>query len=232
MPSVRVPGFLPSTSGLHFCNYYPHEPTVQVPLPDGRVLGIGDAANGLCGGMAFTARDYFEAGRPPPEDTATPAEGSPLFEYLVSRLLASFDLPLGIARYLELMDPLRPDGETWLSQHGPLHGRAWTMVTDEWPKVQQELESGHPSPLGLIKVKSAHVNDLGKNHQVLAYGYDLEGADLALCIYDPNYPDRDDVRLALSLADPTQPTPVTCTPADTVYCFFQTRYTPPRVEPP
>jgi hypothetical protein len=36
---------------------------------------------------------------------ATPAEGSPPFEYLVGRLLASFNLPLGVLRYIELMDP-------------------------------------------------------------------------------------------------------------------------------
>ena len=66
MPSVRVPGFLPSTLGLHFPNSFPHEPDESVTLPDGNTLGIGDAANGLCGGMAFTVRDFFEAGRPVP----------------------------------------------------------------------------------------------------------------------------------------------------------------------
>src|SRR5579872_1885842 len=86
MQSVRVPGFEPSTSGLHFPNYYPHEPCVQLPLPDGQVVGVGDANGGLCGGMAFAARDYFELGRSPPADTTAPAEGTPLFSYLVDRL--------------------------------------------------------------------------------------------------------------------------------------------------
>jgi hypothetical protein len=58
---VRVSGFLPSTSGLHFTNYYPHEPEIQIKLPFGPTLSLGDAANGLCGGMALVARDYFEA---------------------------------------------------------------------------------------------------------------------------------------------------------------------------
>ena len=31
--SVRLPGFLPSTCGLHFVNYYPHEPTLTITLP-------------------------------------------------------------------------------------------------------------------------------------------------------------------------------------------------------
>jgi len=233
MTSVRVPGFLPSTSGMHFINSFPDEPAVTVPLPDGRTLSAGDAANGLCGGMAFTCRDYFEAGKHPPVETTPPAEGSPLFEYLVGRLLASFNLPLGIARYVELMNPLVPDGETWESQHGiGPHGRAWVMIRQEWPTIQQELDAGHPAALGLIKVKSADIHDLGKNHQVLAYGYDLDDSQLQLCIYDPNYPDRDDVRLRLSLADPTQPTAVTYTPQETVLCFFHTPYRAPAAPPP
>lgn len=233
MASVRVPNFLPSTSGLHFANRFPDEPVAQIPLPDGRTIALGDAANGLCGGMAFTVRDYFEAGRLPSADTSAPAEGSPLFEYLVSRLLASFHLPLGLGRYLELMSPLRPDGETPLTAHGPIHGRAWTMVRQEWPRVQAELDSGHPSALGLIKVKSDQPSDLGKNHQVLAYGYDTDGSTVSLCIYDPNYPDADDVRLTFSVADPSRPTVVSYTPSnETVYCFFNTPYTPPAVPPP
>jgi hypothetical protein len=228
MASTRVEDFLPSTSGLHFPNAFPHAPAVEIPLPDGQTLGIGDAANGLCGGMAFTARDYFEAHRPPPPDTTPPAEGSPLFEYLVGRLIASFNLPLGIARYLELMDPLRPTAETFESLHGlGLHSCGWIMVEQEWSKVQQELDSGHPAPLGLVKVVSAHARDLGRNHQVLAYGYDLNGADLTLWLYDPNYPDRDDVCLKVSLANPNGPTAVTYAPSnETVVCFFHNPYAP------
>lgn len=222
----NVPGFLPSTSGLHFTNYFPVEPAVQIPLPDGSVLGLGNAANGLCGGMAFTARDYFEAGRTPPPDTGPPAEGSPLFEYLVSRLLASFNLPLGVARYLELMTPLLPDAGLF-----PVT-RAKVMIQREWPVIRQELDEGHPSALGLIKVKSVDPKDMGKNHQVLAYGYTLEGSQLALSIYDPNFPDDDSVRLAVSLADASAPTPVTYSTGEAVYCFFHTPYSAPAVSPP
>jgi hypothetical protein len=223
---VSVPGFLPSTSGLHFENYFPSEPAVQVPLPDGRLLGLGNAANGLCGGMAFTARDYFEAGRTPPGDTAPPAEGSPLFEWLVSRLLASFNLPLGIMRYVELMATVLPDSGLL-----PLT-RARVMLQREWPAVKQELDAGHPSALGLIKIKSLDIHDIGKNHQVLAYGYTLDGTDLSLDIYDPNFPNQDDVRLSLSIADANAPTPVTYSTGEAVYCFFHTPYQAPAGPPP
>jgi hypothetical protein len=42
MAQVRVPGFLPSTSGLHFPNLYPHEPELTVRLPLGRTLPLGE----------------------------------------------------------------------------------------------------------------------------------------------------------------------------------------------
>jgi hypothetical protein len=62
-------------------------------------------------------RDSFETGSPPPELAEPPGEGPP-FENLVDRLLDSFDLPLGPARYVKLMSPHLPDGETFLSRLG------------------------------------------------------------------------------------------------------------------
>ena len=228
MNQVRVPNFEPTTSGLHFENYYPHEPTITVKLPTGQTLGIGDAANGLCGGMAFTVRDYFEADRPIPADTQAPTAGTPLYQFIVKRLLDSFNLPLGIGRYLELMQPAYPD----VSLGFGLPGRASVMLNTEWPRIKQDLDAGHPVPLGLVKVKSSAVQDLGKNHQVLTYGYDLDDTDLTLWLYDPNYPDRDDVCMRLSIASTRIPVGVTYIPSsETVICFFHTPYTA-QVPPP
>lgn len=231
MPSVRVAGFLPSQSGLHFPNYFPHESAITIPVPGGRQIGLGDAANGLCGGMAYAVRDYFESGQSPPPDTQPPGPDTPLFKYLVDRLLDSFSLPIGVLRYCELMSDLLPDFGSGLGvgDIGP-HSRAWIMVRREWPRVRADLDNGRLATLGLIEVRSSDPSDLGKNHQVLAYGYDLNGNDVALSIYDPNYPDNDAVTLAFSIANPDQPTPVTYLPAGTVYCFFRSRYlgsTPP-----
>jgi hypothetical protein len=226
MPQVRVPGFLPSNSGLHFANYYPHEPELTLTLPLGRVLPIGDAANGLCGGMAYTVADFYEAKRQIPIDTDPPAAGSPLYQFIVKRLLDSFSLPLGIGRYLELMQPAFPDVGLGFG----LPGRASVMVRDEWPRIQSALDAGHPVPLGLIKVKSDEPEDLCKNHQVLAYGYDLDGSDLTIWLYDPNYPNDDTVHFQLSIASVQVPVPVTYVPTEPVFCFFHTQYAP--LEPP
>lgn len=225
--SRTVAGFLPSTSGFRFANDFPHVPVRHIGIPGVISLPIGDASNGLCGGMAFAARDYFEARRPPPVDTAAPG-GGPLFEYLCDRLFDSFDLPAGPARYLELMSPWLPDGETFWSRIGLApHGRAWRIVRDEWPKVRMDIDAGHPSPLGLIKVKSSDPRELKQDHQVLAYGYDVVGGTLTLRLYDPNQPGRDDATLSLGTGDPSRPIQITTSPSiGSVYAFFRVTYTP------
>jgi len=220
MTTRTVPGFLPSTSGFAFANAFPKVPVRRIGIPGVVTLPIGDASNGLCGGMAFAARDYFEQGRPPPKNTTPPSKGA-LFDYIVTRLFDSFDLPFGPARYLALMNPLLPDHETLWSRLGLApHGRAWRMVTQEWPRLRADIDAGHPSPLGLVRVKSADPFELKRNHQVLAYGYELTGSELTLRVYDPNRPRDDDVTLALNLADPV--VPIQAAPA--VFSFFRVPY--------
>jgi len=203
----------------------------RIGIPGVVSLPIGDASNGLCGGMAFAARDYFEVGRPPPPDTTAPGSGA-LFDYLVDRLFDSFDLPLGPARYLQLMNPLLSDGDSTLTRFGLApHGRAWRTIVEAWPAVRAELDAGRPCPLGLVRVRSANPVDLKEDHQVLSYGYELEGDVLSIRIYDPNLPGRDDVALRLSVSAPTRPTAILATPpGPTVFAFFPVPYrarTPP-----
>ena len=80
-------------------------------------------------------------------------------------------------------------------------------------------------------MKSSDPWQLKHDHQVLAYGYDLDEGILALSVYDPNLPGRDDVRLSLSIADPWHLTAMTMLPsARPVYAFFRVAYeaaTPP-----
>jgi hypothetical protein len=231
VPGGNVPGFTPSSFGFRFPNQFPKVPLRRIGIPGVISVPIGDASDGLCGGMVLAARDYFEAGRKPSQRTTAPGKG-PLYEYLVKRLVDSFNLPYGPVRYLELMYPSLPDGETLWSRLGLApHGRAWVMVRQEWPKIRAEIDSGHPSPLGLVRVKSTNPFDLKNDHQVLAYAYELAGSMLTISIYDPNWPDRDDVTLALDTADPTQRTPVTVSPPDwPVYAFFRVNY--PQSAPP
>ena len=153
MPTVAA--LLRSTSGLHFSNWFPDVPLKTDPVPGlAHPIPIGHASNGLCGGMVYTVRDYFESRQAPPPDQSAPGPG-PLFEYLVDRLIESWDIPAGVLRYLALMQPGLPDFGGILSGLDPsAPSRAQIMIDEEWPKVKSDLDNNHLSPLGLVKVKS------------------------------------------------------------------------------
>ncbi len=76
------------------------------------------------------------------------------------------------------------------------------MVAREWPRIRRGLDAGRLVPLGLVRVVSANPLELTRNHQVLAWGYDLDGPTLVLRIYDPNWPGDDEVTITLDVSDP------------------------------
>lgn len=220
MNSGRVAGFSAAAGGFAFANAFPSVPLLRIPIPAIGDVPLGDAANGLCGGMAFAAADLHAFGIPPATlaSDAVPGEGTPLFNYLVDRLVASFDLPRGLARYCEWM--ALPDED-----QGPIAGVA-QRTRAGWPDIQRVLDHQDPAPLGLVRVHSTDLRDLGKNHQVLAFGYDLDPATsgLTLYLYDPNVP-RQDVRMSCCL-DPAQPLGLTYSAGQPPRGFFRTPYAP------
>jgi hypothetical protein len=225
---AAVPGFLPSTHGLRFTNDWPPSAAFRIDVLGQRVA-VGDARNGLCGGMVFTVRDLFRLGRAVPPDTTAPGAG-PLYEYVGQRLKDSFVLPAGPMRYLDLM--AAPDGDRnwpligWLLNKRT-RGIAWRTINDELPGVIAALQRGDLVCLGLICTRSANPFDLGQNHQVLAYRVVRDGADVRLYVYDPNRPGRDDVVLHLSTASPTRPTAIDFENGSRdVRGFLVTPYTP------
>lgn len=199
MPNVN--GFLPTTRGFRFGNSWPSVPHQTIPTPFGQIA-IGDASNGLCGGMVFAVRDYFEAGIVQPSGRR-PAPGQPLFDFIIDRLYASFDLPNGPTKYYDWMTTA--DHDTWFKP-----GLARRMIIDEWPKIKADLDNDRLSCLGLVTLFSLDPLEMGNNHQVLVYGYDL-GIDnvLLLRVYDPNSPENDDITISLSLDNPGSTTPIT-----------------------
>jgi Ricin-type beta-trefoil lectin domain-like len=205
---TSVAGFTPSVNGLAFTNDWPAgEPDIVANVPPFGNVTIGDASNGLCGGMVFTVKDLHEAHRPPIPDPR-PAQGMPLFSYIVARLFASFNIPGGVAKYLSWMSTPDHDTGWWVFIR---RGVSWLTVMEEWPRIRADIDSGHTSPIALVTVASLNPGDLGKNHQVLAYAYELNGDDLTLHVYDPNTPRAaaDSVTLRLNTSNPTHTTPIT-----------------------
>ena len=232
MASVRVAGFEPAINGFHFANSFPHSPLRAFKLGDIATLDVGDAANGLCGGMSFSTADLHRAGLRPPADTAPPAAGTPAYGYIVDRQIASFDDGRVPLRFFSLMEPSRPDRESFTSTLLGMvgldrHSRTWVMIHAEWPGIRADLDAGQLSMLGLVRVVSADPQMLGHNHQVVAYGYDLDGSALTIRICDPNWPGDDTVTISLDIADERgTATPAWSKPDAALMCFFRTPYAP------
>jgi hypothetical protein len=221
-----VQNFLPSRNGFHFANCFADVP-YQFRLLGLKVKG-GNAANGMCGGMIYAVCDLFYSGQQSPEQQVAPDKGS-LFVYLCQRLIESFSLPFGPLRYYFWMNPRVPDSDEERPKISlAAHGRAWKTIVGEWPKIKQEIDANRLCPIGIILIKSWNPDHLGRNHQVLVYGYELEGADLKLLLYDPNSPGDDGVSLVLNIAEPRKRTLITYAnsqgKAGDVLCFFKTKY--------
>lgn len=184
--SNAVPGFLPSIHGLHFANRYPPGPTVRLGLIDPRLVGVGDAEAGLCGGMSWFVRERFEAGLPIPSHTAPPENGSPLFRAIVRRQVLSLDWMRGPLRF-------------WLAAGSSPERLRHTTLEIEWPTIRGAIDGGRLPMVGLIRHHGWNPFHLTKDHQVLAYAYESAGPSgpTTIRLYDPNWPNRDDVSVTL-----------------------------------
>ena len=218
--------FLPSQCGFAFTNSWPSQPAVVLATPFGHIP-VGDASAGLCGGMVFAALDYWHAGVAPP--SAQPAQDDPRYSYIVRRLIDSWRLPLGVTQYYQWMN--LPDGDTGFDVFGRRvvieRGLAWRTIRVQWPQIRADLDNGIPAALGIVTVASPWPQDLGRNHQVLAFGYDVSDQIFTVRVYDPNQAQRDDIYIQFDATAPTAPTTFdhNLGIAGTVRGFFRTAYT-------
>jgi hypothetical protein len=216
MDTKTIPGFLPTTNGFHFANAWPHGPTVRFGPLDPRIVGVGDAADGLCGGMVYTAADLFVAGVAVPTDREPFANGSPRFNAIVRR-------------QVESLDWLRVPVRYWLrSALGGSFGgdRARATLENEWPRAKAELDAGRVIQIGLIRVASWNPWQLTMNHQVMAWGYAEDGRGVTLNLYDPNWPDRDDVTITIHLDPALRPTGLSQSTGEPLLGWFALPYSP------
>ncbi|HEX2755242.1 MAG TPA: hypothetical protein VHM48_07245 [Candidatus Limnocylindrales bacterium] len=216
MNERTVPEFRPSTHGFHFANAWPPGPTVRFGPLDPRIVGVGDASTGLCGGMVYTIADLYAAGIPVPPDREPPANGSPRFASIVRRQVQSLAF---------LTVPLR----FWLRMAlGSSFGRdrARSTFDREWPKARAWLDAGRLLPIGLIRVASTNPRNLTKNHQVIAWGYAEDGRGVTLRIYDPNWPDRDDVAITIHLDNALRPGGLSQATGESLLGWFVLPYSP------
>jgi hypothetical protein len=169
--------FSPATHGFKFSNSFQTEPIQNIRF------------GGLCGGMAYSALDYYNTRRAIPTQTFRPADGTPLFNYIYTRQTNS--IADNIDKWTELF--VNPFG--WRT--GEFFN--WGLQGFKGGRLQElraSIDAGKPVPLGLFKNGDGGA---GPHHQVLAIGYDMGryrgdlGAnkeDLKIYIYDSNFPNQ------------------------------------------
>jgi hypothetical protein len=187
MGSNAIPGFLPSRHGCGFSNRWPPGPARAWRL--GLVhVGIGDVSRGLCGGMAFVARDRFESGDHGPRETEAPRAGTALFDEIVDRQFDSFGRLWTV--------PV----QFWLTSAGSQRRRDRETVRTAWPAIRADIDAGTPSMIGLVRSATANPLALDLGHQVVGYRYDETPSRVAIGIYDPNHPGDDSVEIGFEQA--------------------------------
>ena len=177
---------------------------------------------GLCGGMCVAALDRFYSGKLVPVMANPPVEGTELFNEILERECASL-FPVHWDKFYELQC-LEDSGPNPMISLG-------LMTKSDVPMVTKSIEQDRPKTIGLICVDGPKGNP-ADNHQVLAIGYryDTSSEDLTINIYDPNYPDEDDIHISMNTGLPNNEINISHSKGDPIRGFFAIKYFPPEIE--
>jgi hypothetical protein len=170
-------GFTPQQHGFHFDNDFVNK---TAPLP-----GFGQIeTRGRCGGMAYAALDFYYADLPVPATKTLPGDRNPLARYIYRRLLDSFLTPSAVQF---VTWTLHADHGTWF-----LKGVTRWTKEDQIPRLRGFIDAGRPVVLGMVGASDL-ANVGSGNHQVVAYGYEVDEPTQTtrVFIYDNNNHDEE-----------------------------------------
>lgn len=171
--------FVPAVNGFRFANTF-------------EGVDASYRYGGLCGGMVYTAMDYFRASKPVPPQLFRPANRTPLQSYIFGR-----QNDAAMVNQLDKWMELRVNPFGWRDNEffeWGLKGTGGGRIEE----LRGLIDANNPAPLGVYEggIKDYEGYQYG-DHQVLAVGYAMGryrgdmGAhkqDFKVFIYDPNYP--------------------------------------------
>ena len=149
--------FIPATDGFQFVNSFQN-------------TFAGFTTSGLCGGMVYTALDYFNAHMTIPQQNYRPEEYTALQSYIYGRQETSI---LNNSAWVN-----------WSINHNSTAAAANTFA-QQMGLVINSINQGTPITLGLFGTNGS------ASHQVLVVGYniiDSNSNDDQFFLYDPNFP--------------------------------------------
>lgn len=155
---MPVTQFQPSRHGFHFSNN-----DLNLPQKGGTVL---------CGGMAYSAIDYFLNGMTIPHDIEAPANGTPLNDYIFQRQVAAHISTANKFAAIFVPIPLL----------SPLLSGVSTFPDVEFNKLVGKLGTGKPCAICLA-------NPGFSGHHLVAMGCN-DKPPITITAYDPNAPGK------------------------------------------
>ena len=180
--------FTPLRHGFKFQNEFSGIPFLYRLFP--RVYGLMQRLflsrnlYGLCGGMCFTALDYFHARESLPLLSSPPTLGHALHTHLFQRQNETYGrFGQTLARFV--LWSLRSDA--LLEQ----------KTYQEFVRIQPSLDRNQPVVLGLVYVHISQSIAIWMNHQVIAYRFERTQKGETVYLYDPNYPSQEDIMIDL-----------------------------------
>ena len=127
MTAVRT-NFSPTKDGFKFINYF----EIKLPrfkIPFAGEVDLNDVVFGLCGGMCFSALDYYYANQPVPTDTDVFKINRKLFTYLADRQLDSIPL----ANLVRVIDWMLPRAQRFRTADGALRNTQASQAAGQRP---------------------------------------------------------------------------------------------------
>lgn len=185
LPEIPAFEFKPSVHGFKFVNNFSGY-TLPFSIPNLPHILAVEQTYGLCGGMSSAVYDFLLFGKQINSDTTAPKHNSILQQYLYRRQVDTFGA-FGeyVAKFAQWM--VLPDDTILGTQK---------RTYDEFEEIRAKLDDGNAVVLGLVYVSSNDSLKIWNNHQVLAYSYlEISAMTIVINIYDPNYPQRDDIAI-------------------------------------
>lgn len=190
---MKTTYFRPSIHGWPFGNEW-----TKSILFDAKTLDMG-----FCGGMCWEALKRFYTAIPILRDTPKPSEGDLLYDEIWDTQVNSVPASTLWKIYEWQCSPDLSHDWNWFNSLGH-------RTKNAWKSVKSSLNNSKPVTITLIASSSdGNIFHLEDTHRVVAYAYDIgsagggapKGADfkVTIWIYDPNYPDKDDVKLTFYL---------------------------------
>lgn len=174
----RTTSFIPETHGFRFVNTFNGEDIIRW--------------GGLCGGMVYSALDYFRNRMPIPTQTYTPANATTLQSYIYQRQQHSMWNVNEKWSELEVAYNFRAGEIFRWGIQGTGGGRL--------EELKNAIDAGRSVPIGLFGGGVPSINGgSGGNHVVLAVGYSLgryrgdfgsRAGEFKILAYDPNMRNR------------------------------------------